>query len=73
MSRDDRIRTCDLLLPKQPRYQAALHPAIFYYVCTLYRQMEQLSSPSHREKERMGLPQESLLNETLYQSYTYLT
>jgi len=25
-SRDDRIRTCDLMLPKHPRYQAALHP-----------------------------------------------
>ena len=24
--RDDRIRTCDILLPKQARYQAALHP-----------------------------------------------
>jgi hypothetical protein len=25
-NRDDRIRTCDILLPKQARYQAALHP-----------------------------------------------
>ena len=25
--RDDRIRTCDILLPKQARYQTALHPA----------------------------------------------
>ena len=25
-----RIRTCDLLLPKQPRYQAALHPVICF-------------------------------------------
>ena len=24
--RDDRIRTCDILLPKQARYQTALHP-----------------------------------------------
>jgi hypothetical protein len=24
-NRDDRIRTCDILLPKQARYQAALH------------------------------------------------
>lgn len=24
--RGDRIRTCDILLPKQARYQAALHP-----------------------------------------------
>ena len=26
VSRDDRIRTCDLLTPSQTRYQAALHP-----------------------------------------------
>ena len=26
MDRDDRIRTCDLLFPKQERYQTALHP-----------------------------------------------
>lgn len=26
INRDDRIRTCGLLLPKQSRYQAALHP-----------------------------------------------
>src|SRR5690606_24069168 len=24
--RDDRIRTCDILLPKQTRYRTALHP-----------------------------------------------
>ncbi len=24
--RDDRIRTCDILLPKQARYQTAPHP-----------------------------------------------
>jgi hypothetical protein len=27
-NRDDRIRTCDILLPKQARYQAALHPVV---------------------------------------------
>jgi N-acetylmuramoyl-L-alanine amidase len=26
LNRDDRIRTCGILLPKQARYQAALHP-----------------------------------------------
>ena len=26
--RDDRIRTCDILLPKQARYQAAPHPDV---------------------------------------------
>ncbi|CCY02034.1 unknown [Prevotella sp. CAG:924] len=26
-SRDDRIRTCDHLVPNQERYRAALHPA----------------------------------------------
>ena len=26
MNRDDRIRTCDPMLPKHMRYQAALHP-----------------------------------------------
>lgn len=26
INRDDRIRTCGILLPKQARYQAALHP-----------------------------------------------
>ncbi len=26
--RGDRIRTCDILLPKQARYQAALHPDV---------------------------------------------
>ena len=30
-SRGDRIRTCDLLLPKQSRYQAALRPERFVY------------------------------------------
>ena len=29
--RDDRIRTCDILLPKQARYQTALHPVPPYY------------------------------------------
>ena len=29
--RDDRIRTCDILLPKQARYQTALHPVITYF------------------------------------------
>ena len=29
MDRDDRIRTCDLLFPKQERYQTALHPFLF--------------------------------------------
>jgi hypothetical protein len=28
-NRDDRIRTCDILLPKQARYQAALHPVVW--------------------------------------------
>ena len=28
-SRGDRIRTCDHLFPKQERYRAALHPALF--------------------------------------------
>ena len=27
--RDDRIRTCDPMLPKHMRYQTALHPEIF--------------------------------------------
>jgi hypothetical protein len=26
IGRDDRIRTCGILLPKQARYQTALHP-----------------------------------------------
>ena len=26
LNRGDRIRTCDILLPKQARYQTALHP-----------------------------------------------
>jgi hypothetical protein len=29
LGRGDRIRTCDILLPKQTRYQAAPHPVIF--------------------------------------------
>ena len=29
MSRGDRIRTCDHLVPNQERYRAALHPALF--------------------------------------------
>ncbi len=29
--RDDRIRTCDILLPKQARYQTALHPVDHLY------------------------------------------
>ena len=55
MSRGDRIRTCDLMLPKHPRYQAAPHPATFLYVYTLYQQKERLSIPSHIEKERKDL------------------
>ncbi|GEM_PF-6005963 len=27
LSRDDKIRTCDLFVPNEARYQAALHPA----------------------------------------------
>jgi len=34
LSRDDRIRTYDILLPKQARYQAALHPVANIYVTT---------------------------------------
>ena len=30
--RDDRIRTCDILLPKQARYQTALHPDAYYNI-----------------------------------------
>ena len=30
-SRGDRIRTCDLVLPKHPRYQAAPRPAVSPY------------------------------------------
>lgn len=29
--RDDRIRTCDTMLPKHMRYQAALHPVYFFF------------------------------------------
>ena len=29
--RDDRIRTCDPLVPSEVRYQAALHPEMFSY------------------------------------------
>ena len=31
ISRDDRIWTCDILYPKQTRYQAALHPFRLIY------------------------------------------
>ena len=31
MSRGDRIRTCDLVLPKHPRYQAAPRPVTSTY------------------------------------------
>jgi hypothetical protein len=34
LSRDDRIRTYGILLPKQARYQAALHPVANSYVTT---------------------------------------
>ena len=34
LSRDDRIRTYGILLPKQARYQAALHPVVTIYVTT---------------------------------------
>ena len=38
LNRDDRIRTCGILLPKQARYQAALHPVqiegLVYYINT---------------------------------------
>ena len=29
--RGDRIRTCDILLPKQARYQTALHPVLLHF------------------------------------------
>ena len=51
---------------KRHSIQAELHPVISYYVYTLYQQKERLSTPSHKEKERMGLPQEFPLNETFY-------
>ena len=31
--RDDRIRTCDTMLPKHMRYQAALHPVFIFEPC----------------------------------------
>ena len=34
--RDDRIRTCDILLPKQARYQTALHPVDHSYSISIY-------------------------------------
>ena len=32
LSRDGRIRTYDLLLPKQARYRATLHPELWYHL-----------------------------------------
>ena len=36
-NRDGRIRTCDFLLPKQTRYQTALHPVVkLLYINSIY-------------------------------------
>ena len=37
MNRGDRIRTCDLVLPKHPRYQAAPRPVKSIIACELVR------------------------------------
>ena len=34
--RDDRTRTCGILLPKQARYQAALHPGLQHFIYNSY-------------------------------------
>ncbi len=38
-NRDDRIRTCDILLPKQARYQAALHPVVEKTIQTAFPEL----------------------------------
>ena len=57
--RDDRIRTCDILLPKQARYQTAPHPDITGKA-VLYPNSRRLTrcdfSSAHTAHSRLRLP-----------------
>ena len=46
--RGDRIRTCDILLPKQARYQAALHPVIKLFLFSIHQRARCLRHPRLR-------------------------
>lgn len=68
--RDGRIRTYDFLLPKQTRYQAALHPVYKNYKIDGNRSSKFSSSKKKQLQEsfifvRLGVEKRSELNEVI--------